>query len=123
MFDEESGVVSKIRPGDPVVVYKNGGFGFNFKNKEAVNKLIKNFREVAEFETKHTKPKFLLKDFLEIAGSDIDLYAKGTDKVEHIKYFENESFEYIKTSLKHFWDCPVISVQSDEFALHVVIKI
>jgi len=25
MFDEESGVVYKIRPEDPVVVYKNGG--------------------------------------------------------------------------------------------------
>ena len=30
MFDEESGVVYKIRPEDPVVVYKNGGFWFEF---------------------------------------------------------------------------------------------
>lgn len=122
MFDEEIGAY-KVRPEDPVVVYKNGGFGFNFKNKEAVKKLVKNFKEVAEFEQKHSKPKLLLKDLLPILGSDIDLYAKGTDKTEHIKYFENESFEYIKTSLRHYLDCPVISVQSDEFALHVIVKI
>ena len=122
MFDEEAGTY-KVRPEDPVVVYKNGGFGFNFKNKEAVKKLVKNFKEVAEFEQKRSKAGLRLKDLLPILGSDIDLYAKGTDKSEHIMHVENESFECIRTFLKNFLDCPVISILSDEFVLHVIIKI
>lgn len=49
MFDVQNSATYKVYPSDPVVVYKNGGFGFNFKNKEAVRKLIHNMREASEY--------------------------------------------------------------------------
>ncbi len=49
MFDMQNSATYKVYPSDPVVVYKNGGFGFNFKNKEAVRNLIHNMREAGEY--------------------------------------------------------------------------
>lgn len=32
----------------PVISYKNGGFGFNYKNKKASENLLKNFAKARE---------------------------------------------------------------------------
>lgn len=49
MFALQNSATYKVYPNDPVVVYKNGGFGFNFKNKEAVRNLISNMKEAGEY--------------------------------------------------------------------------
>lgn len=65
MIDDEIGAY-KVYPTDPVIVYKNGGFGFNFKNKKAVQNLISNFKKVAELDIENPVRKISLNDIIDI---------------------------------------------------------
>lgn len=46
---EQAGATYKVDPEDPVVIYKNGGFGFNFKNRKLVDKMFASMKAAGEY--------------------------------------------------------------------------
>ena len=50
MFDMQNSATYEVCPDDPVVVFKNGGFGLNIGNPKVSKNILENLRKIAKLQ-------------------------------------------------------------------------
>lgn len=50
MFKQQNRAIYEVYPDDPVIVFKNGGFGLNIGNPKVSKNILKNLRKIAKLQ-------------------------------------------------------------------------